>query len=389
MRGKGCSIGIVTIFDCDNYGAELQAYALPRALAAMGHDARLIDYPFYKSPRFRRTPLAAPVLPLSPANWLKERLMAARTATGRRLAAGVGRRRAAAFAAFRDQIPRTRPYATFDALVAAPPACDVYLTGSDQVWNPRMGATLRPYFLDFLPEDARRIAYAASFGVGTLAPPVAAQYRRWLARYEAVGCREASGVALMQRLCPEVPAAQTLDPTLLLDAADWRTAAAPPPLDEPYLLVYELVAAPGLRALAHRWAQALGVPIVRLCGHLADRPHPGAHTIRDAGPAEFLGLFANATAVLTTSFHGTAFALLFGKPFYSVIPRGMANAGRQRSLLETVGLADRLLPEADAAGTRPAAAPDWAAAHTRLAAARVASRDFLAKALEGGFRRAP
>ena len=389
MGQHGLSVGIVTIYDCDNYGAELQAYALPRVLGAMGHAARLIDYPFYKSPRFRRTPLSAPAVPLSPLNRAKELASAARTALGRRLLRETVRRRDAAFAAFREAIPRTRLFATFDALAADPPRCDVYLTGSDQVWNPRMGATLRPYFLDFLPESARRLAYAASFGVGALTPPVEAQYRRWLARYEAVGCREASGVALMGRLCPSVPTAQVLDPTLLLDAAGWGAAARAPDLTGPYLLVYELVGAPGLWPLARRWARALGVGVVRLCGTPLDAPKRGARDVRDAGPAAFLGLFANASAVVTTSFHGTAFSLIFGKPFYSVIPRGMANAGRQRSLLGAVGLEDRLIPEEKAAALRPGEGPDWARAGARLEAARADSFAFLARALGGGFRHAP
>ena len=179
------SVGIVTIFDCDNYGAELQAYALPMALAARGWDARLIDYPFYKSPRFRRTPLAAPAVPLAPINRLKECVAAARATVARRLAGDAARRRRAAFEAFRGKIPRTRLYATFDDLLRDPPPFEVYLTGSDQVWNPRMGATLRPYFLDFLPEEARRVAYAASFGVPALSPA-----RRGLPGPESAGPAE-------------------------------------------------------------------------------------------------------------------------------------------------------------------------------------------------------
>ncbi len=274
MKGseRNPSVGIVTIFDCDNYGAELQAYALPRALRGRGFDARLIDYPFYKSPRFRRTPLAAPALPLAPANALKERVMAARRACLRRLAGKAARRRDAAFAAFRASIPRTEPFLSFDDLLRAPPAFDAYLTGSDQVWNPRMGATLRPYFLDFLPEGARRLAYAASFGVSALPPPVEAQYRRWLSRYEAIGCREASGAALAARLCPQTPVAHVLDPTLLLTAQEWRAVAAPPDAARPYLLVYELVRAPGLWPLARRWAAARGCPPLR---RAVGAPPPG------------------------------------------------------------------------------------------------------------------
>ena len=391
MRGsdRNPSVGIVTIFDCDNYGAELQAYALPRALRGRGFDARLIDYPFYKSPRFRRTPLAAPVLPLAPANALKERVMAARRACLRRLAGKAARRRDAAFAAFRASIPRTEPFLSFDDLLRAPPAFDAYLTGSDQVWNPRMGATLRPCFLDFLPEGARRLAYAASFGVSALPPPVEAQYRRWLSRYEAIGCREASGAALAARLCPQTPVAHVLDPTLLLTAQEWRAVAAPPDAARPYLLVYELVRAPGLWPLARRWAAARGWEVVRLCGAPWERPRPGARAVAEAGPADFVGLFAGAGAVLTTSFHGTVFSLLFSKPFYSIVPAGMANAGRQASLLQALGAASRLIPESQAPGLDPSEALDWLALQGALGKARADSLAFLENALLGGPRHAP
>lgn len=231
---KRSSVGIMTIFDCDNYGAELQAYALPQALRERGIEASLIDYPFYKSPRFCRTALAAPSFPLSLQNRVKEGLMAWRRALQRRLAGDVVRRRAAAFAAFREAIPRTGPYLSFDALLRNPPPFDAYLTGSDQVWNPRMGATLRPYFLDFLPETARRVAYAASFGVSTLPAAYEAQMRRWLARYAAISCRERTGAALAARLCPGKDIAQVLDPTLLLEADAWRRIAKAPACPRPH-----------------------------------------------------------------------------------------------------------------------------------------------------------
>lgn len=378
---KRPSVGIVTIFDCDNYGAELQAYALPQALRERGIEAYLIDYPFYKSPRFRRTALAAPSFPLSPMNRVKERLMAWRRALQRRLAGDVVRRRAAAFAAFREAIPRTEPYLTFDALLKNPPSFDTYLTGSDQVWNPRMGATLRPYFLDFLPEGARRLAYAASFGVSTLPAAYEAQVRRWLARYAAISCRERTGAALAARLCPGKDIAQVLDPTLLLGADAWRRIAKSPASPRPYLLVYELVSAPGLWPLAERWAAAQGLEIIRLCGSPCERPRPGVRSICDAGPAEFVGLFANATAVATTSFHGTVFSLLFSKPFYSVIPSGMSNADRQASLLATVDASERLIPERDAPTLEPRDVSDWPAIQAALAQARAASLAFLERNL--------
>lgn len=384
------TIGIVTIFDADNYGAELQAYALPEVLRAWGHEARLVDYPFYKSPRFRMTRRAWPVLPLTPGQWVREWGMAARTWLWRRLHPRVAARRAANFAHFRERIPRTRLYDTFDALLRDPPSCEVYLTGSDQVWNPRMGATLRPYFLDFLPEGARRLAYAASFGVPEVSAATAEQYHRWLARYEAVGCREPAGVALMGRLCPECPAVAVLDPTLLLGAEAWRRVARLPEgmAGKRYLLVYELVPAPALWAVARRWAARLGVGIVCLSGGAGGTRRAGVRTVADAGPEAFVALFAQAEAVVTTSFHGTVFSLLFRRPFISVVPAKMRNAGRQRGLLEQVGLLSRLVPEACLGTVNPEEPVDWALAEARLEGARAASFDFLRKALAGGFRHA-
>lgn len=382
------TIGIVTIFDADNYGAELQAYALPEVLRAWGHEARLVDYPFYKSPRFRMTRRAWPVLPLTPGQWVREWGMAARTWLWRRLHPRVAARRAANFAHFRERIPRTRLYDTFDALLRDPPSCEVYLTGSDQVWNPRMGATLRPYFLDFLPEGARRLAYAASFGVPEVPAATAEQYHRWLARYEAVGCREPAGVVLMGRLYPECPTVAVLDPTLLLGAEAWRRVARLPEgmAGKRYLLVYELVPAPALWKVARQWAARLGVGIVCLSGGAGGTRRTGVRTVADAGPEAFVALFAQAEAVVTTSFHGTVFSLLFRRPFISVVPAKMRNAGRQRGLLEQVGLLSRLVPEACLGTVNPEEPVDWALAEARLEGARAASFDFLRKALAGGFR---
>lgn len=380
-------IGIVTIFDCDNYGADLQAYALPIALKALGYEAEVIDYPFYKSRRFHMTSAGRPVLPLSFQNRLKEVI-------GRLLAklihfcgGTVIRRREQAFAAFREKIPRSkRTYASFDALLREPPVYDVYMTGSDQVWNPRMGASLRPYFLDFLPESTRRIAYAASFGVADLSAPVATRYRVWLSRYQAIGCREPQGVELVRKLCPGVPAVHTLDPTLLLSREAWSAVATFPKTvnDKPYLLIYELVPAHGLSAFAHRWADRQGLEIVRICASNGTHGTSNETLFRDLGPDGFIGLFAKASAIVTTSFHGTVFSLIFGVPFYSVIPGKMRNSSRQRELLKTVGCPNRLLSETELTARHPEDSLDWPNIQRRLQAARETSLAFLTSSVEGG-----
>ena len=376
---KKKTIGIVTIFDCDNYGADLQAYALPTALNAWGYQAELIDYPFYKSPRFRRTRQSAPILPLSFINRLKEFIVRWRGRLLGKRSSPNALQRAEAFAAFRERIPTSDTYPTLDALLDHPPAYDVYMTGSDQVWNPRMGANIRPYFLDFLPEDAVRVAYAASFGVSVLPDAVQSQYKTWLNRYRAVGCREAQGVKLVQGLCPQVPVQNVLDPTLLLTADQWLNAVTIPDgiSGKRYLLVYELVSAPALWDLVRHWAADLNAEIVRVVGHADTPPMDGVTTIADAGPGEFVGLFSQATAVVTTSFHGTAFSTIFNKPFYSVIPSQMKNSSRQHDLLDLLGLLDRMIPETDVSALLPKDLSNWNSINEKLISAREKSKQFL------------
>ena len=367
--GKRPSVGIVTIFDCDNYGAELQAYALPQALRERGIEAFLIDYPFYKSPRFRRTALAAPSFPLSPINRVKERLMAWRRALQRRLAGEVVRRRSAAFAAFREAIPRTEPYLTFDALLQNPPPFDTYLTGSDQVWNPRMGATLRPYFLDFLPETAHRVAYAASFGVSTLPAAYETQVRRWLARYAAISCRERTGAALAARLCPDKDVAQVLDPTLLLPAEAYRALIRKEDVRPSGLVSYVLdendekqrmiATLKDVTGLSH--TELLLFPFRCRC---ADP--------RCVSISEWLSALAEADFIVTDSFHGCVFSILFRKRFVAV---GNQRRGLSRflTLLHTFGLEDRLVLSYEEFEQKRGAlmmAPDYENVHSRLAERR-------------------
>lgn len=122
-------------------------------------------------------------------------------------------------------------------------------------------------------------------------------------------------------------------------------------------------------ALARRWAKALGVKVLRV----GDLP---------IGPGEFVGLVARAEAVVTTSFHGTAFAVNHARPFVSVIPRGMDNASRIESLLKSLGLTDRLVKAADAEAFDVSREVPFDEALPRLEALRADSAAFLKRAVD-------
>lgn len=373
-------IGIITIQKCDNFGADLQAYALGAKLRSLGHDAENIDYLFYKHPRHRGGWGEKPIFKLSLVNRAKELLFP--VVDGLK---NLKRRKAIAarherFKAWTDKHLKCGPeYRSVSALYQNPPQYDVYMVGSDQVWNPRMGSNILPYFMDFAPAGACKVSYASSLGVSELPTPAFLKYRELLKDFSHVGLREARGAELVGRMKLEAEVKHVLDPTLLLSSEEWARVA-----DEPktahassrYLLLYDLIASSETVALARRIAARKGLEVIRV--------GDGAY-----GPGEFVWLFAHADCVVTNSFHGTAFSLIHEKDFVSVIPRGMTNASRIESVLKVVGL-DSQIVRAESASAMDAIPPiDWTSVHVKLDAARAESVDFLERAVSGEKRTAP
>lgn len=366
-------VGIITIQKCDNYGADLQAYALGAKLRSMGYDAENIDYLFYKHPRHLGGRGERPVLPISIKNKVKEFLFPIVTrlkSLKNRVARAERHRRFDAW--FNANVKVGREYRSVKRLYDNPPKYDVYMVGSDQVWNPRLYSNIKPYFLDFVPQGARCVSYASSFGVSELSGPVFYKYKQWLKKFSHIGLREKKGADIVDAMALNAEVAHVLDPTLLLTANDWEKVAIRPedaPADE-YILLYDLIASQETIDLARRWAAHEGWKVVRI--------GDGAY-----GPGEFAWLFAHARSVVTNSFHGTAFAILNHKPFYSVVPKGMTNASRIESLLDTISLRHRLVQATDVAEISINDELDWGAVDDQLNDARDKSLGFLRRSVDG------
>lgn len=372
-------VGIITIQKCDNFGADLQAYALGAKLRRMGYDAENIDYLFYKHPRHQKGVGENPVVRLTLVNRAKECIFPfveklRRLRRGGWTARKLKVQRAACFAEwFKQNVPCGREYRSVSALYADPPKYDVYMVGSDQVWNPRMASNIKPYFLDFAPKGARCVSYAASIGVAGIPAGAFYLYKKLLRRFSAIGVREGGAVNIVRAMALRTEVKHVVDPTLLLDAAEWeRVSVRPVGFDEskPYVLLYDLIASEETVALAHKIAIERKLKVVRV----------GDGTY---GPGEFIWLFAHAEFVVTNSFHGTAFSLINKRDFYSVIPKGMANAGRIESVLHLVGADDRLVRADSVFLLGKATAVNWASVQGKLNVARDDSVAFLRRAVEG------
>jgi hypothetical protein len=223
---------------------------------------------------------------------------------------------------------------------------DVYVAGSDQIWNPACiskDCTIDPiYFLSFAPKAVRKISYASSIGGYQLASNEKEHIKELLEDFHMISVREKDTQILMQDVL-EKTVNHVLDPTLLLSKEEWLESLKIEKtvnITEKYILLYTVPKNPLIRNAVEYFSKKTGYKLVALDQGLS----AGAKVdeqVRDAGPIEFLELFANATFVITDSFHGTCFSINFGLPFV-VISHG-AHSNRIESLLSLVGLESRLV----------------------------------------------
>ena len=380
--------GIVTFHFPFNAGAALQCYALSKTLESLGSEVNVIDYtPWYHWNRYAARK--------NPVYYAKKKLhdparnIVTRTYHGvkgfydtvRSWKSGRVRiEREQKYAAFRKAyLHETRTYRTIGQLRKNPPKCDLYLAGSDQLWNSKLteGKLDPAYFLDFGGDGVRRATYA----VGSYFPdPNAAKaaIAPMLKRLDAVSLREAKFLrTVMEAANPDTPMHIDIDPTLLLNAEAYAPLIPDTPLEtKPFIVVYTM---PGpaqkqVNAAAELLGQQTGLHLIDVNGN----PNADNCRIKDhrvCSPEEFLWYIRNAEYVLTNSFHGTAFSLLFRKRFATILHKETGN--RVSELLDKLGLSDRYTEETAAVAgilTRPI---EWADADAALDALRAESVRYL------------
>lgn len=245
---------------------------------------------------------------------------------------------------------------------------DAYIVGSDQVWRPafNLGPRLGNMFLDFAGDDVKKISYAASFGCKEweYTEEQERMCGKLAKRFDAISVREASGVDL----CKEhfgVEATLVLDPTLLLNKEDYGKVCHDVPKKEKHIFVYSLVVSEGVLAVAEKVANTMGISVVvKQAGDKMKQED----TIED-----WFAEFRDADYVVTDSFHGMVFSIIFNKPF-SIVMNPSGGNDRYLSLLSQLGLMERIVSEE----LQPVfSAIDWSDVNHRLTELRKASFEFL------------
>lgn len=337
-------VGIITIHNSPNYGACLQAYALWAYINQQGIDCEIIDLyrPYQKeyisSRRFVPMRKREHILSDTIRHAIKK--LIGRNKEPKYFSDSAKEK----FKRFNAPINLSRTYRGIDEFYANPPLYDLYISGSDQVWNPSQPYCMEPYFLTFVPKGKTKISYAASIGLLDLRENEKAKFKEWLSTYTAISVREKQAKTLLESFS-WLKVEQTPDPTFLLDIEDWKKLTEYPDINEPYILLFALSYSPKMLEYSKRLAQEAGKKLIVL-GMLQPECKDGSYLpITDVGPQEFLGYMAKAEMVITDSFHGTVFSIIMGaNNFYTYIAPSNERGSRIVDLLDTFGLYEHLLP---------------------------------------------
>jgi polysaccharide pyruvyl transferase WcaK-like protein len=234
-----------------------------------------------------------------------------------------------------------RTYSDYSELLSSCPEADLYISGSDQIWNTQnlnLSDDIKAYYLCFAPNNKPKIAYASSFGKTDFSPEEKTDISAWLSRYYAISVREDTAVGILDKLGIK-NCLQVLDPTLLLTKEEWLSfiqKKAPAP---GYLFVYNLNRNPLMSKLALKIAQKKRLRIVNFADTYYFIRSANNRIINTA--YDFINYIAHADYIVTDSFHGTAFSLNFGRQFICIHPPKYSC--RLESLLRLTKLSDRLV----------------------------------------------
>lgn len=361
------NISVITLHRVTNFGSLLQTYATQTALETLGHNVEILDF-VPEGLTFRRAVYPrggslvkklVKLLPLAAVNAVQYRM------TDRFLQKHIHL--------------SARRFATYRQLTASHPPADVYLTGSDQVWNTQNSNQkddIQAYYLCFAPDGAKKIAYAASFGKCDFPPEEEVDIRRWLARYDRIAVREDSGLSVLARMGIE-NGVHVADPTLLLNADEWRAFCDKPIPSGRYVFIYNLNRSRLVEEIAAGVARERGISVVNFADALEFVP--GAKNRLGNTPMDFLRYLAGAELVVTDSFHGTAFSINLGRPFLSVAPPKYAL--RLESILRQFGVFSRYCADVETGLSAARQEIDVPAVQAALASVRAQSLSYLSDAL--------
>lgn len=327
------NIATITFHRAANYGAVLQAYALQQAIKSRypNSEVGVLDYcneviekryrPFYlKGKKGLKSLVRA--FATTPMRYKKRKL----------------------FQNFVNNKLNLIPFSTDEDRVRVLSSVDRYVVGSDQIWNFDLSGWDKTYLLDFVDDNSKKYAYAPSIGKTKLNEKEK-NALKVLNTFAGISAREETAAQLICDITHKKPVIVP-DPVFLLDKEDWNKIEKKPiNVPQKYVLIYRFIvnADDGNRIMqfAKKYAEKYNCEILMLQDTL--KKYNGVHVIKCVAPDEFVWLIEHAQCVVTNSFHGTAFSVLFEKQFFS--EANVVRGTRIKEILSLYGLEEHLLTE--------------------------------------------
>lgn len=366
-------IGILTFHRAHNYGAMLQAYALYRVLSLKGHDVEFLSYrnerieSAYKLWRWRYNENKSIILNIK--TFIAEIILLLHWQKRRR-----------AFIAFAKLfLPESKRIKEKDILQKTF-NYDALFFGSDQIWTTRFLKSFDPIYWGEvkLKYGGLKIAYAPSMELKSVDEIQKVFIQKHLPLFDAVSAREGQ----MAKMLSDITGKQiqtVLDPTLLCKQDEYlslmKNVTYKP--KGKYILVYQVGHFDIVKEIADFLANIIKCPIIEIRSNVS--LYKNNQYKESLGPGDFVSLISNATFILSCSFHGTAFAVNFHKPFYSVLIEGLDS--RVTSILSQIGLLNRGVRSVNDIDVKELFNIDYGVVEGRLNVLRKESLSFIDKSL--------
>lgn len=327
------TIYLITYSKSANYGAALQLYANYKYLEKLGFEVKVVDYqnPYENSQKGIKF-LFSNSSVMQKVRWFISSYFF-----------GVMRNSRMNFDSFYNLMNYTDHVKSVEELQDK---ADIYCVGSDQVWNPLITNGFDSVFTLDYPLSGKKISYASSMGSLNFANYDTNCFHEALKAFDLLSVREqkaADYIREMQLNTVEI----VLDPTLLFGRDEWLKICENEiqrPIKGKYVLVYSLAGKSAeCGQIANKVAQYIGAEVVNIT--LSNRKKGIGKDVTNVTPLMFVNYIANASFVVTNSFHGTCFSINMGTPFCSV--RFSENPGRAIELLSKFNLLHRLISAND------------------------------------------
>lgn len=326
-------IGILTFHCAHNYGAVLQCYALQETLKSMGHDVEVIDY--------RPQCLIKPYEVFNIKWFIRKNIF--KSFIRIIIEIFLYRKRRKRFQNFNSFINKELNLSVKVIDYTLPDKYDVYIVGSDQVWNKKITWGMDPiYWGNFKRlSNQKLVTYAASMETSNIEDNVKPIIRKYLKNFDAISVREINLKNLLLNLYDK-DIDLVLDPTLLASSSIWENIIEKPKINGKYVFIYQYGSDKNVIRIAKRIATQIGAKVLNLNNDVLKIGND--NSLFDTSPYQFLGYIKYASFVITPTFHGTAFSVILKKPFYNVKFNSIENT-RVGSLLKDLNLIDRIVLE--------------------------------------------